>query len=356
MRIERPASSSGSVDTSDNTEFYFGSDNDFWFIYDETTDDALELWTSDSDGAGLDAELVSIPSGGTTVTINNDLVVGNDLNVQNDLDVDNDLNVDGNAVIDGTLNIAANALLSGGGADGKLILSNLAADQGVLFDTTTNGQLTLTDEAAAALDVRIDGLIFDGVGPLTLGTDGSTSHSLTTGDVFCGNDLEVDGDLYIDGQTIASTSGGISVGGNSFIGNGYMNIVNLNIYSPPYTYCSLRTKADDGAHLAIGEDDGAANRNLIITNVANGNKDHDHDTLSTNPTIFLHSVTDPDSDNTQWMSFEHDQTNGVIDVGTGALSLSPTNGTIIMSNLPTADPTNAGQLWNNSGVLTVSAG
>ena len=29
---------------------------------------------------------------------------------------------------------------------------------------------------------------------------------------------------------------------------------------------------------------------------------------------------------------------------------------VIMSNLPTADPTNAGQLWNNAGALAVSAG
>ena len=30
--------------------------------------------------------------------------------------------------------------------------------------------------------------------------------------------------------------------------------------------------------------------------------------------------------------------------------------TVIISDLPTADPTVAGQLWSNSGVLTVSAG
>lgn len=29
---------------------------------------------------------------------------------------------------------------------------------------------------------------------------------------------------------------------------------------------------------------------------------------------------------------------------------------VMMSNLPTSDPNNAGQLWNNAGVLTVSAG
>jgi len=32
------------------------------------------------------------------------------------------------------------------------------------------------------------------------------------------------------------------------------------------------------------------------------------------------------------------------------------DGTIIMSNLPTSDPVNAGQLWNDSGTLKISAG
>lgn len=29
---------------------------------------------------------------------------------------------------------------------------------------------------------------------------------------------------------------------------------------------------------------------------------------------------------------------------------------IVISNLPSSDPTNAGQLWNNAGALSVSAG
>lgn len=32
------------------------------------------------------------------------------------------------------------------------------------------------------------------------------------------------------------------------------------------------------------------------------------------------------------------------------------SGTVIFSDLPTSDPTVAGQLWSNAGVLTVSAG
>ena len=40
--------------------------------------------------------------------------------------------------------------------------------------------------------------------------------------------------------------------------------------------------------------------------------------------------------------------------GTGAVAITPAK--IMMSNLPTSDPSNAGQLWNDSGTLKVSAG
>jgi hypothetical protein len=43
---------------------------------------------------------------------------------------------------------------------------------------------------------------------------------------------------------------------------------------------------------------------------------------------------------------------------TGAITTTSSfnGGTIIISGLPTSDPAVAGQLWNNAGVLTVSAG
>ena len=40
--------------------------------------------------------------------------------------------------------------------------------------------------------------------------------------------------------------------------------------------------------------------------------------------------------------------------GNGAIEMIPT--VIMMANLPTSDPSNAGQLWNDSGDLKVSAG
>jgi|AntAceMinimDraft_17_1070374.scaffolds.fasta_scaffold49061_4 hypothetical protein len=51
-------------------------------------------------------------------------------------------------------------------------------------------------------------------------------------------------------------------------------------------------------------------------------------------------------------------TNGFIGSVTGpvvATTLSA-SGAVILSGLPTSDPTVAGQLWNNLGVLNVSAG
>lgn len=53
-------------------------------------------------------------------------------------------------------------------------------------------------------------------------------------------------------------------------------------------------------------------------------------------------------------------TGAVTVLATFGTSTSVTNltasGTVILSGLPTADPLVAGQLWNNTGVLTVSAG
>ena len=37
-------------------------------------------------------------------------------------------------------------------------------------------------------------------------------------------------------------------------------------------------------------------------------------------------------------------------------NLTASGGTVLLTNLPTSDPNNAGQLWNDSGTLKISAG
>ena len=41
-------------------------------------------------------------------------------------------------------------------------------------------------------------------------------------------------------------------------------------------------------------------------------------------------------------------------LGTGAVEMIPA--VILMANVPTSDPSNAGQLWNSSGTLKISSG
>ena len=51
-------------------------------------------------------------------------------------------------------------------------------------------------------------------------------------------------------------------------------------------------------------------------------------------------------------------TNGFVGAVTGAVVATTitASGAVILSGLPTSDPSVAGQLWSNVGVLTVSAG
>jgi hypothetical protein len=142
--------------------------------------------------------------------------------------------------------------------------------------------------------------------PLQIGgsTLAATSHQLSSKDVIFGGSVEFESNAYFD----ASLS---TINGLYFY---YLNTGN-NIG------CIQGYPVDDGLKIALNTEDGKGNNNLIITTFANGAKDHDHETASANPTLFIHSNTNPDSDNTQWISFNHDQTDGVITTGTGIVKI-----------------------------------
>lgn len=57
-------------------------------------------------------------------------------------------------------------------------------------------------------------------------------------------------------------------------------------------------------------------------------KNFDH-AAQANPTLFVHSATDPDTANTQWLSLTHDQANGVIATGLGDIVLSPAGSVVL---------------------------
>ena len=101
-----------------------------------------------------------------------------------------------------------------------------------------------------------------------------------------------------------------------------------------------------------------AGNHLILGNLSYANDNHDH-SAQTNPTLFVHSATDPDTANTQWVSLAHDQTNGVIDVGTGAIKLDasvlvPDDATIGSASDPDAVKISAAGNLAHRGAVTHS--
>jgi len=158
----------------------------------------------------------------------------------------------------------------------------------------------LTSYSGGSLNMN-GGRVFDGANALQLGTAAATTHGLGTGDVLAGGDFEVDGTAYFDNQLRSEALFTVSSG-----------VTN---------YMRLQSGVDDGTIMSLNMGGGADNGNLIITAGANRSKDHDHDIAATNPTLFIHSATDPDTDNAQWLSLSHDTDSGLITTGNGPLAL-----------------------------------
>lgn len=207
----------------------------------------------------------------------------------------------GNLVVD-SMTIGAGGLTIAGDLD--------VAGSTTLVSATTSGQVIIDLTNAEALLVRQDGDTGDiftvntTSGVSTFGSAATGHMTATAGDVMIGGELEVDGTAWFDG--LASFYGTITFSGGS--------------------YGSIRQGVDDGIKFCLTATNGLANHHMIVTSEGNAAKDHDHETPSTDPTLFIHSATDPDTVNTQWLSFAHDQTDAVITSGLGNIKLSPASG------------------------------
>lgn len=103
---------------------------------------------------------------------------------------------------------------------------------------------------------------------------------------------------------------------------GYLYLaLRLSLGDNAHTYMRIGYYADDGAVIGLGNTDGGANRHLIITDSANMVRDHDHLALSADPTVYVHSGTDPDVDNTQYLYFYHDKARSRFGSGKGPIVL-----------------------------------
>jgi len=66
-----------------------------------------------------------------------------------------------------------------------------------------------------------------------------------------------------------------------------------------------------------------AGNQLVIGNYGSSlDQDFDHG-IQTDPTLFIHSDTDPNTNNTQWISFSHNKVDGVLNTGLGGIIATP---------------------------------
>ena len=208
------------------------------------------------------------------------------------------------------------------GSGGTIVRQNAG---GGSYLSLTNSQVTLvtTDNADIRLNPHgtgevlvnknvnmtgnnishVDSIIGDS-GPVIIGDSCVSTRSLTADDdeVVCGK-LEVDGNLYSDYRITANCGA---------------NREAIGIESAGVEYGTLSLFEDDSLRILLNNAEGRSNRNLIIGDNTHYNKDYDHDVLSENPTVFIHSATSPDSDNTQWGSLSHDTDDFIIDSGTNS--------------------------------------
>jgi len=131
----------------------------------------------------------------------------------------------------------------------------------------------------------------------------TTSHALASNDDLLFTGLtEHDGVAYFDNQANFGSHVAIGDGQRVFLGAVSADFSDIH--------------ANSGLAQTVFELGSSNGRHIVFGDPANFGKDYDH-ALQTNPTVFIHSATDPDTDNTQWGSLAHDQTNFVIGNGKG---------------------------------------
>ena len=201
------------------------------------------------------------------------------------------------------------------GANAAGCVTNLVAS---IAECTESGNLTAWAGVADKVVVEWGtGGVAGNAIPFTEACTNMTMDAVTLGTTHAGVAAAT---LFTIGEDKAvAVPGTLSVTGISSL-----NTVNLSsiAFHPTGSYVyygGLSPKVDDGTHLYVGATDNFGNRHLIITDSSNIAVDHNHDTLSANPTVFGHSVISPAVDDTQWWSLTHDQTNAVKGIGSGSM-------------------------------------
>ena len=274
------------------------------------------------------------------------------------------------------LEVSANG---GGAAQARILLQNESGGRHILLDPGTSGKVSISG---------INHPTSDGTNGQVLTTDGAgnlsfSTVSVSTGDItFTGNNISTSSS-NADLELAASGTGNIDLKARSvFVGDSSTDsaIISTETDRPLYLAQNMDLSSDfssnAGGFIQIASNGTLtlrpANGNQYIYNEAstvyigrsaNANSmlsgfGRSATTLTTNaytngwePRILF---TPPGNTASAPDKALSKITMDAGDSGSGTLDMTMIK--IFMSNLPTSDPTTAGQLWNDSGTLKISAG
>ena len=77
---------------------------------------------------------------------------------------------------------------------------------------------------------------------------------------------------------------------------------------------------------------GSVGRHLAFVDFTYRSRNFDHG-VQTDPTLFIHSASDPDIDNTQWIGFFHNKTDAQIQSGKGDVVIEPASGSVTIKTV-----------------------
>jgi hypothetical protein len=210
------------------------------------------------------------------------------------------------------------------------ILGNLLTWGAVLTMYNAEGEDTTADFYRFEANDHLD-LSFGSTVSQQLRNDGhwmtvsTYRHEYRDEAIYCWSPSDGDFEIVADGTITINPGSSATIDGNLIVDGGTGNgILQVDGGTSDKQQILLTQEAASGVRIVFDSQDdqamflvGANSGNqLILGSYSHSAKDFDH-ASQTNPTLFVHSATDPDVANDEWISFAHDGTDGVIDTGTG---------------------------------------
>ena len=196
----------------------------------------------------------------------------------------------------------------------KLILSNPNDKTGELsIYAGTSGEKALriynASKVLFQIDASYDKIRLLGASDkcIQIGDAGSPGHTLTSNDdFFISGKLEVDGISYFDGAIVSEYY---------FTTRDNREII-FGTSSDSALDWSLSQATENTLIWGLGD----TAKSIIFCDNLDKGQDFDHSAQS-NPTLFVHSAVDPDTDHDQWISIQHDTIDGEVKCGKGTMNL-----------------------------------